>query len=149
MIALAACTPKAAQVDSAADNAALLAAAETFNKAFNDKNADAVAAPYTTDAELLPPNAPAIVGRSGIRQHYADDIANAYVQLTISTGESATAGDWGWRSGTWSVATEPVFTGKFVEVWRRTPEGWQMYRDIWNSDAPMPAPPPAPPATTQ
>ena len=40
-------------------------------------------------------------------------------------------------------------TGKFVEVWRRTPEGWQMYRDIWNSDAPMPAPPPAPPATTQ
>ena len=149
MFALAACTPKAAQVDSAADNAALLAAAETFNKAYNDKNADAVAAIYTTDAELLPPDAPAIVGRSGIREHYANDIANAWVQLTITTGESGTAGDWGWRSGTWSVATEPVMTGKYVEVWRRASDGWQMYRDIWNGDAPMPAPPPSAPATTQ
>ena len=58
MMALAACTPKAAQVDSAADNAALLAAAETFNKAYNDKNADAVAAAYTTDADSSTPMPP-------------------------------------------------------------------------------------------
>jgi len=145
LLVISACN-KTAPVDTAADNAALLSVAESFSKAYNDKNADLVAATYTNDAQLLPPDAPAISGNSDIRAHYADDIANHWMQLTINTGESGVAGDWGWRSGTWSVGATPDMTGKYVEVWRRTTDGWRIYRDIWNSDAAAPAMAPAAPA---
>ena len=35
-------------------------------------------------------------------------------------------------------------SGKYLEVWHRTAEGWRLHRDISNSDAPPEAPPPAP-----
>src|SRR5262245_30152725 len=145
LLAFAGCA-KTPSVDKKADSADLLAAADSFTKAYNDKNADVVAALYSDDAQLLPPNAPAINGRAAIKQHYTDELTNNFMPLKITTGESAIAGNWGWRSGTWSVDTSPTMTGKFVEVWRRSPAGWVMYRDIWNSDAPMPSQPPATPA---
>jgi ketosteroid isomerase-like protein len=29
--------------------------------------------------------------------------------------------------------------GKFIVIWKRDPQaGWQLYRDIWNTDVPAP-----------
>jgi ketosteroid isomerase-like protein len=147
LLTVSACKPQSAQVDPAADNAAILAAAASFEKAYNDKNVDGVAAMYAEDAELMPPGNPMTKGRAAIRELYAKDIAERWARLTITTGASGASGDWGWRSGTWSVETTPAMTGKYLEVWRRTAEGWRMHRDIWNDDSPPAAaaePAPAP-----
>lgn len=38
-------------------------------------------------------------------------------------------------------------SGKYIEIWRKQPDGsWKLFRDIFNADAP-PAPAAAPPAT--
>ena len=74
-------------------------------------------------------------GRAAIREHYANEIATAWAKISFVSDTPVVAGDWAWRSGTWSVETAPPVSGKYLEVWRRTAEGWRSYRDIWNLDA--------------
>ena len=150
LMTLAACQPQAAPTDTAADEAAIQAVADGWPKSYNEKNADSLAALYTEDARVYPPGGAMVSGRAAIREYFASDIANNWVQTTVAHEESGVAGDWAWRTGTWSAATTPVLTGKYAEVWRRTPEGWRIHRDIWNADAAPPAAPAdTPPAPAQ
>jgi ketosteroid isomerase-like protein len=145
-LAFAGCAPKAPAADSGADVAAVESAAAGWERAYNDKDADAVAAIYAQDAQLLPDGAPAVKGRAAIREHYANEIATAWAKISVISDANGAAGDWAWRSGRWSVETAPPVSGKYLQVWHRTAEGWRLHRDISNSDAPPEAPPPAPEA---
>ncbi len=146
VLAFAGCAPKAPVADSGADVAAVESAAAGWERAYNDKDADAVAAIYAEDAQLLPDGAPAVKGRAAIREHYANEIATAWAKISVISDANGAAGDWAWRSGSWSVETAPPVRGKYLQVWHRTAEGWRLHRDISNSDAPPEAPPPAPDA---
>jgi uncharacterized protein (TIGR02246 family) len=140
--AIAACKPQASQHDAKADEAAVTSAAANWEKAYNEKNADALAALYTEDAQLLPPGPPVVAGRAAIREFWVKDIATSNMSFSITTDASAVAGDWAWRSGPWrGTATDGTSagTGKFVEIWHRTADGWQLHRDIWNVDEAAPA----------
>ena len=134
-LAFAGCAPKAPVADSGADVAAVESATAGWVQAYNDKDADALAAIYAEDAQLLPQGAPAVKGRAAIREHYANEIATAWAKISIVSDANGVAGDWAWRSGTWSAETAPPVSGKFLSVWHRTAEGWRVHRDIWNLDA--------------
>jgi ketosteroid isomerase-like protein len=61
-------------------------------------------------------------------------------------------GELAYTRGTYSLTMQPAGaapmsdTGKFVEVWRKQPDGsWKIKWDIYNSDNP---PPPAPTTST-
>ena len=142
-IALAACT-RGQQHDAAADEAALTAAAASWEKGYNEKDAEAVAALYTEDGQLLPPGVAVVNGRSAIRDYWASDIANSNASLAITADATGVGGDWAWRSGAWRAMGadgSTAATGKYIEVWRRTADGWQLHRDIWNADEAAPAAP--------
>jgi ketosteroid isomerase-like protein len=139
-VALVACN-RGPSHDPAADAASLDKAAAGWEAAYNDKNADAVAAIYTDDGQLLPPNAGAVNGRAAIKDFWSNDISTQWAKISIKAESSAVAGDWAYRSGAWSVES-PALTGKYVEVWKRAGDGWQLHKDIWNLDA-APAAPPA------
>lgn len=132
---LAACNQQPSAADTAAATAAMDTAAAGWEKAYNDKSAEAVAAIYTEDAQLLPPGAPFVNGRAAIRDYFANDIEKQWAKISVKSDANGLTGDWAWRSGTWSVETDPVVTGKYIEVWRKTQEGWHLHRDIWNVDA--------------
>jgi len=147
-LALVACKPQAAATDPAADQEALQSAAEKWESSFNAKDADAVAAIYTEEGQLLPPGGSVVNGKAAIRDFWANDIGTAWAKLTIKTESSGISGDWAWRAGPWTAESTPVMTGKYVEIWKRSAEGWKLHRDIWNNDAPpAPAEVPAAPAT--
>ena len=74
-------------------------------------------------------------GRAAIREHFANEIATAWAKTSFVSDANGVAGDWAWRSGTWTCC-EPPLSGKYVDVWHRTAEGWRVHRDIWNLDAP-------------
>jgi ketosteroid isomerase-like protein len=134
---LASCAPQKSAHDTASDMASLTSTASGWEKAYNEKNADEVAALYSEDAQLLPPGAALVSGRAGIRDFWAKDIASTGMPVTIKSDASDGGGDWAWRSGTWS-SQDPsgrAVTGKYVEVWHRTADGWRIHRDIWNADA--------------
>ena len=135
--------------DPAADAASLDKAAAGWEVAYNDKNGEAVAALYTEDGQLLPPGAGAVNGRAAIKDFWSNDIATQWAKISIKADSSAVAGDWAYRSGAWSTES-PALTGKFLEVWKRAGDSWQLHKDIWNLDvmpeAPAAAEPAAPPA---
>ena len=131
--------------DPAADAASLDKAAAGWEAAYNDKNGEAVAALYTEDGQLLPPGAGPVSGRAAIKDFWSNDIATQWAKVSIRADSSAVAGDWAYRSGAWSTES-PALSGKFIEVWKRAGDGWQLHKDIWNLDA-MPAAAAAPEAT--
>ncbi|HEY7377090.1 MAG TPA: DUF4440 domain-containing protein [Steroidobacteraceae bacterium] len=143
---LIACKPQAAQ-DTSADEQAVATTAAGWEKAYNEKDADGVAALYSEDGQLLPPGPPVVNGSAAIREYWAKDIASSGAPIKISSDASGVGGDWAWRAGSWSStdAQGASVTGKYVEVWHRTANGWKLHRDIWNVDQAAEAAAPAQP----
>jgi ketosteroid isomerase-like protein len=133
--------------DPAADAGSLDKAAAGWEAAYNEKNAESVAALYTEDGQLLPPGAGAVNGRAAIKDFWSNDIATQWAKISIRAESSTVAGDWAYRSGVWSTGS-PALTGKYLEVWKRVGDSWQLHKDIWNSDAVPEASAAAEPAAT-
>lgn len=121
-----------------------------WEKAYNNGDAAGVAAIYSEDAVLMPPNAPAMQGRAAIARYMQDGMAEGPSLISIKTDESFTRGDDGVRRGTYRVTTQEgqeLEVGKYVELWKKNAGKWELRVDIWNADAPPPAPAAAPAET--
>ena len=81
--------------DTAADTAALATTAAGWEKAYNDKDADALAALYTEDAQLLPPGATEVSGRDAIRAYFVADIEKHWARISIKSDSSGIGGEMG------------------------------------------------------
>ena len=75
LIAVVASASGPAAIDTAADEAALRAADQTFMRAYWKGDLETVVALYAEDAVLMPADAPEAKGRDAIRKYYAADIA--------------------------------------------------------------------------
>jgi ketosteroid isomerase-like protein len=143
--------PEAPQVpDTAADEAKLKSDALIWFEHYANADADGMANLYAEDALLMPPGAPAVTGRPGIRTFLGDDAAKSKAAgISLKNGSvtgMGVAGDTGWISGTYSVVDASgatIDSGSYLSVHRRTNGAWLYIRDIWNSDRP-----PAPSAPT-
>jgi ketosteroid isomerase-like protein len=95
-----------------------------------------LAALYTEDARLLPPDAPIIVGRKAIRDFWASAIPSlGFVGATLNTLDLEASEDAACEVGEalLDLATGRM-TVKYVVVWRKGQDGsWRLHRDIWNS----------------
>ncbi|MEN8375353.1 MAG: DUF4440 domain-containing protein [Gemmatimonadota bacterium] len=147
----AACQPvdQAPSELTAADAEAIRAVDAAATEAGVAGDFDAFAALYTEDAILLPPNAPAVTGRSAIRDYWAS--VPPIVAFEIEVEEIVGRGDLAYVQGSYLLelappgAPEPIRdNGKFIEIRRRQPDGsWPLSRDIYNSNLPIAAPEPA------
>ncbi len=122
----------------AQESSALAERAEAWQDAFNARDIEAVAALYTEDARMMPPNGPMGTGREAVRADL-QGLLDAGLTGTLETLETVVAGDLGYRVGTYvlnapdgSVADK----GKFIEIWRLVDGTWKISRDIYNSDLP-------------
>ncbi len=115
---------------------------KTFSKSLNGGDAAAVAAHYTDDAALLPPDAARIDGRERIQGAWQALIDADVRDVVLTTEEVDVFGDVANEVGT-IRATAPgenggrvQWVGKYVSVWKRGGDGtWRLHRDIWNFDA--------------
>ena len=152
-IAVVACSNAAAPVDTAADEAALKETTQTWLKAYNVSDADTIAALYAEDAVLMPPHAPVANGKAAIREYVAKDAAGAKsagVKLVPGAATAGVNGDWGWESGSYTVADasgKTLDSGSYLSVSHKVNGKWLYVRDTYNSDQPLPAPAPSPAKT--
>jgi uncharacterized protein (TIGR02246 family) len=155
----AACAPKGETTvkDSAAtaappvvDVAAVRQAIEQANAKFIDAmtrgDSIGMVANYVDDAVVMDPGAPARRGRGEIGANFAKRIQSA----KLSDGKATTAsvdvaGDYAIETGSfeWTVTPKggkPMRDkGKYLTVWKKQADGsWKIYRDINNSDGPVP-----------
>ena len=122
--------------------AAIEAANKQFITALNRGDAAAVAAMYTADARLLPPNSPMGEGRQAIQQFWQGAIGAGAKMVSLETLHVESQGSLAYEVGRYTL-TSPTAgggtttdTGKYVVVWEREGSKWKLASDIWNSDAP-------------
>jgi uncharacterized protein (TIGR02246 family) len=134
--AVAGCAPPVAQ-----QSPELAAMTERWEEALNSGNAEAVAALYSDDARLLPPNAELGQGRAAIAAEFAAMIA-AGLTIDLVNVDAVVAGDVGYKVGTYTLlapAGVMVDRGKYIDVWRKVDGQWKITNDIWNSSLPVSA----------
>jgi ketosteroid isomerase-like protein len=138
----------------AADEAALRDTDAQWAKTAASKDVDATTAFYADGAVLLPPNARATTDKQAIRGIWADLLApGTTLSWQANKIEVARSGDLGYVTGVYQASLtdaqgKPVSDqGKFLEVWKKQPDGkWKCVVDTYSSDLPLPAPQPAKPA---
>lgn len=143
-VALSGCTPA---VDIEQERAALERTDSDWAAAAADP--DKFASFYAPGASFYAAGMPVIKGQPAIREVLQQLSATPGFDLKVTTSntEVAAAGDVGYTTGTYALATAAgVEKGKSVTVWRKQSDGsWRVAEDIFNADA---APAPAPGAHT-
>ena len=119
------------------------AANASFAAAFNKGDAAAAAAFYAEDAAVFPPDAMRIDGRAGIEAYWRGAIDAGVTDVTLKAVEVTEAGDYAFEAGEASLSVpgtggaKMTSSIKYVVVWKKNDGGtWQIYRDIWNGNAP-------------
>lgn len=140
---LAACQPAAAPL-SDEDVAAIRALGQSYARTNLAKDADGVAALYSSGAVEMPPNQPARVGNAAIRNAYAAffGLGVEASEFTLTAVEIQGEGDLAYDRGTWTWTGIPpgmtdqiTDTGKYLGIARRQQDGtWLWTQMIWNSD---------------
>ena len=127
---------------SADDRAALEHIAERDAEVVLARDWEALAERFADDAVRMPPNAPAIHGRSAIRESVAmmPPIAAFSFRMTSLAGNGRIA----YMRAEWSYTLEPpgaeaiVDLGKILIVFEKQEDGrWLTVADAWNSDLPV------------
>ena len=120
--------------DPASDRAAIEALTAEYTAAVQAGDAAAVGALYADDAVIHPPNEPFQRGRAALDAYFATVHAEP-VDQTFTTEDVVVAesGDLAYEVGTWEG-------GKYLSVYRRTPDGWRIVADAWSDDAPTTSP---------
>lgn len=113
-----------------------------FEKAFANKDAEAMAALYFENAVLLPPNEPEVIGRAEIRRWYSKSFSSGVSDFRMESRTVFYEGPVAYERGAYSVRlTGPGGNGqartdtrKYVWTLRTSPTGWLIDSHIFNSD---------------
>ena len=122
--------PLAAEIESAH---------QLFAQALTARNPATIAATYTEHAIVLPPNAEMVEGRQAIENYWRGVMEAGLTHLRLTTTRvDEYGGDTAREIGVFSVETTELQgptameQGKYVVVWRKTGDHWQLDSLIWN-----------------
>lgn len=136
----AAVTP-AINLDSA--KAAIAASNAIFGSCWATNDSAAFVARYSSDACINPPNAPQMCGSQAIGAFYRGGYAMGIRKIQLTTKEVSSADPYVIETGEFQVEADKglvLDNGKFIVVWKKENGQWKMFKDIWNSNNPLPVP---------
>jgi uncharacterized protein (TIGR02246 family) len=113
-----------------------------IGKAFSSGDTAALAAFYTEDAAVLPPNSQMIRGRKAIEGFWKGAMGMGVRSIQLNTIDVQSSGDLAYEIGNATMQIQPqggsasTETVKYVVVWKRQPDNsWKLAADIWNSSS--------------
>jgi ketosteroid isomerase-like protein len=115
------------QIDS--NNAAFMAA-------FRRGDSAGMAAAYTEDGEILPPNLPSMQGKGAIQAFWQGALDMGVATAALETMELQEMGDMAWEVGRGVLKAKDgqvLDDAKYIVIWQRENGRWKWHRDIWNS----------------
>ena len=120
---------------------AIVAANAQLTAAFSRGDAAGVAAAYTENAQVLPPNSDVIAGQLGIQTFWQGAMHMGIKAVKLETLEVEGAGHMAHEVGRYTLQGEGdqmIDAGKYVVIWQQEGGQWKLHRDIWNSSQPAP-----------
>jgi ketosteroid isomerase-like protein len=103
-------------------------------------DAAALAACYSEDTIVMSPNMDLIRGRKAVNEFWeAGFKILGYKDMEFTTVDVVSLGDYATEWGRYSYKAQPKGQkpmedkGKYITVWKRTPQGWKIHWDIFNS----------------
>lgn len=119
---------------------------EKANQVFCEKvrkgDAKALSNLYTGDSVLFPAGMSAIVGRKAVEEFWGGAIKGMGLKdASLKTVDLVGAGDVYTERGDYvltlvSAGKSMEDKGKYIVVWKNTPDGWKLHWDIWNTSIP-------------
>ena len=123
--------------------AAIEAANGKWMQAAAAKDAAGVAAMYTKDGWVLPPNASPRKGLIAIEKFWQGELAGVSEVILQVVQLEAVNQDTAWEVGKFQVkgtGGAVLDDGSYMVIWKKVGEAWKLHRDIWNSDRPSSKP---------
>jgi ketosteroid isomerase-like protein len=151
---LQACASKAeppaqtSQANTEKDVAAINAVQDRELALASTGNADSLVTIGTSDAELMPPDEPAVHGRDAMKKWAETMFSQASVSGRYTSSDVTVSGDLAVVRYSGELTITPKAGGapateriKGIHVMKRQADGtWKIAQDVWNSDAPAAAP---------
>lgn len=127
-----------------ADIAALKAATEEWDVAWNSQDLEKLLSLYTEDAVRMPPNEASVVGNEAIRASIQRSFDEFTSEGVSTVGDVRVSGELGYARGTFEATNTPkaggepvVENSKWIIVHQRQSDGsWKIICEIWNSNLP-------------
>ena len=119
--------------------AAIDAGNRRFVEAFTRGDAAGVAALYSSDAQLLPPNSDFVTGGEGIRKFWQGAMQMGIRQVQLQTVGLETQGGMATELGRYTLLLDGgqvADSGKYLVVWKAEGGNWKLHRDVWNTSRP-------------
>lgn len=148
MLVVVGCAPSSPQANTEADIAAINAVRDREMAFVAAGNMDSLAAIYAPDVAMMPPNEPAVNGLDAVRTWAGAMFTQMTMSGSYTSSQVTVSGDWGVDRYTAVLTATPKAGGaateehiKGVHIMHRGADGsWRIAQDVWNSDAPPPAP---------
>lgn len=118
---------------------AIEAADKEFMAAFNRGDAAGVAALYTDQARLLPPNFEMMKGRQAIQAFWQGAMDMGCKEVVLETVELEGHKGLACEIGKYTLTLQPpgvetvTDRGKYLVVWKQEEGTWKLDIDIWNT----------------
>jgi uncharacterized protein (TIGR02246 family) len=109
--------------------------------AFKRGDAAGLAALYTENGQVLPPNSDFVTGKEAIRGFFQAVMDMGIKAATLETVEVEGYGDTATEVGKLTLHGEEgqqLDKGKYVVIWKQEEGQWKLHRDMFNSSMPAP-----------
>lgn len=120
---------------------AIAAANETFMAAFNRGDAAGLAALYTENGQVLPPNSDFVTGKEAIQGFWQAVMDMGIKEAELEIVEAQDHGDTAIEVSTFALLGDEgqvLDKGKYIVIWKQEDGQWKLHRDIFNSSMPAP-----------
>jgi ketosteroid isomerase-like protein len=117
----------------------ILATERRFVAAYNQGDAPGLAAFYTQDGQIMPPNAEVAAGPLALEALFRSFWDAGDTVIELETVEAEGSGDIAYEVGKYTLSGKLGKVndlGKYIVVWKKVGGQWKLYRDIFNSNMP-------------
>jgi ketosteroid isomerase-like protein len=113
-----------------------------FMTLYKNGNAEGLAALYTADGQIMPPNMPIAKGPAKLKALFKGFWKEGATKIKLDTVEVEGDGDLAYEVGKYTLSGKAgrIDQGKYIVVWKKVRGQWKLHRDIFNSNVKLPEP---------